>query len=162
MNPTVDPNIAHLLPKFPYTYPRTRYTQWTELEPVEKSAAKSLGYVRSTWDNLQVSELEAFRFADLTWQERQHVESLGIDANMWDCFLNHYDGYYWEELPTKVASNYKILGYDQSSWDEGAYTPESENKYWDDLSSAEQKAAYHLCFFQNSWDWISLVAWFSD
>jgi len=77
---------------------------------------------------------------------------------MWDCYMNHYDGYYWEDLPASAASNYEILGYDQPSWDEGSYV-DTADMYWDDLSSTQKEAAFGLCFFQKSWDWISLVQW---
>ena len=130
-----------------------------ELDGDTRITAKVIAYTRSSWDNLEILDLESLRFADLTDEEKSTVNSLGMNANVWDCFVNHYNGYYWDELPGGVRSHFNVLGYGRSSWDDGINVPETEDMYWDELSTSQQEAAYKLCYFKNSWNWISLAEW---
>jgi len=157
--PTIDEEYKKLLTKFPYPYPYTRYTSWSILESEEKTVAGSLGYDRSSWDNLEMSDLESYSYVDLTADERLGVMSLGMDANMWDCYINHYSGYYWAHLEVLGVTLYlENLGYSQLIWDDQGYV-NTEDMSWHELSLEQQDAAYRLCYFENSWDWISLTDW---
>jgi hypothetical protein len=86
--------------------------------------------------------------------------SLGMDSNMWDCYMNHYSGYFWADLQVLGVSSYlETLGYSTSSWDDEVGYVATEDMRWDELSLEEQDAAHRLCYFENSWDWISLNNW---
>ena len=158
--PTIDEEYEKLLAKFPYPYPYTRYTPWSKLESEEKTVAGNLGYDRSSWDNLEMSDLESYSYVDLTADERLGVMSLGMDANMWDCYINHYSGYYWAHLEVLGVTLYlENLGYSQLIWDDQIGYVATEDLNWHELSLEQQDAAYRLCYFENSWDWISLTDW---
>lgn len=74
--------------------------------------------------------------------------------------MNHYNGFYWDEVIAAGASQYyKVLGWNRISWDEEIGLPDTEDMYWDELSLNQKEAAHKLCFFRNSWDWISLAEW---
>jgi len=153
--PTFD---ANFLNQFPYSYPYTRFTAWVNLDSAEKNTAQALGYFRTSWDNLEIYNLESLRFSDLTYTEQNNVLALGMDEEMWDCWMNHYNGYYWEDMPNGKTQYLAVLGYTQTTWDEdlGADT---DNFDWYELSSEQQNAANKLCYFANSWDWLDLNYW---
>ncbi|KAL7525514.1 hypothetical protein ACHAXR_001042, partial [Thalassiosira sp. AJA248-18] len=158
--PSDDPEFSKLLSLFPYPYPYTRFTRWTELETFERDIARSLDYARNSWDNLEILYLESNRFIDLNVQQQQSISSLGMDENMWDCYVNHYNGYYWSDLQAAGAAQYyAVLGWSEESWEEGIGLPATEDMYWEELSEVQQEAGHMLCYFRNSWDWISLAAW---
>lgn len=118
-----------------------------------------MGYFRSSWDNLEIYDLETLAYSDLTSQEKQYLMSLGMDGDKWDCYMNHYNGYYWDDLPkASISEHLTTLGYTQTTWDEdeGADT---DNMDWDELTSEQQEAAYKLCYFKNSWNWVDLNNW---
>ena len=54
---------------------------------------------------------------------------------------------------------YEVLGWDESSWDDGIGVPETDEMYWYELNPIQQAAAHKVCFFENSWDWVSLAEW---
>ena len=113
-----------------------------------------------TWDRPGTSDLEYWKYADLYDDEKIGAEALGITAPMWDCFINHYLGYWWEDLEElNVAQYYAILGWDIDSWDEELYVPETDDMYWDDLTSEQQEAAGQLCFSKELWDEVPLPDW---
>ncbi|KAL7554665.1 hypothetical protein ACHAWF_018162, partial [Thalassiosira exigua] len=158
--PTPNPIHDADYSQFPFPYPHTRFTQWIELEADEMSIASSLGYDRDSWDNLEISELEGYIYQDLTAFQQENVKNLGMDENMWNCYMNHYNGYYWADLEQEgVAQYWVVLGWNQASWDGGIGTPATNDMYWRELSESQQEAAYKLCFSRNAWDWISLTFW---
>ena len=74
-----------------------------------------------------------------------------------DCHINHYLGHWWEDLEElEVAQYYAILGWNIDSWDEELYIPETEDMYWDELTSEQQQAAGQLCFSKELWDRVPL------
>lgn len=44
-------------------------------------------------------------------------------------------------------------------WDNGTGQPETEDVYWDGLTPDQQEAAYKLCYFEKSWEWLELSSW---
>lgn len=76
-----------------------------------------------------------------------------------DCYLNHYGDYDWEELELyDIAIFYEALGWSQLAWDSGSQSlyPDTEEKFWAELSAAEQEAAEELCYFASTWDGLPL------
>ena len=81
--------------------------------------------------------------------------NLSLTEGVWDCWINHYGGYYWSDLVSwEIAPFYEALG-----WDEDAYNsvnasdyPESVGKSWTELTSEEQQAAANLCYIEETWN----------
>lgn len=129
------------------------------MESADEDIAKSLGYSRSSWDNLELLELEGNRFSELSEQQQQNAISLGLDEAKWDCFVNHYNGYYWENLQAAgIVESFQALGWDQVNWDDGGTNPVFD-MYFEDLSAEQQDAAFRLCYIPNSWNWVPLDEW---
>ncbi|EJK74147.1 hypothetical protein THAOC_04194 [Thalassiosira oceanica] len=160
-NPTPDQEWLELVSKFPYTWPHRRFKYWIELDGDDRlTARKQLGYSRNTWNNLQTAVVESKIFVDLEESEQVGLNMLDISADQWDCFMNHYSGIYWEDLVKKdVARYYEVLGWNQEWWDNGTGQPETEDVYWDGLTPDQQEAAYKLCYFEKSWEWLELSSW---
>jgi len=152
--------LQQMIQRFPYPYPHVRFTQWAELSDDEKSVAKSLSYTRYLWDNLEIASIESHPYDHLSQAEQQGVGALGLDAEIWDCYVNHYYGYYWDELEDAgVAKYYSALGWTKASWEEGGAEPAIEDLYWNELSETEKENAINLCYFEYSWNWIGLDDW---
>ena len=84
------------------------------------------------------------------------AQGLGIDEEMWDCHINHYSGYWWEDIVWMGLDQYfTILGWDAGNWhyDE---TPETEDMYWDELTVKQQMAATQVCFFRDLWNTVPI------
>lgn len=58
---------------------------------------------------------------------------------------------YWDELPFDIQYAYTVLGYNQTSWDNGIPVPADEMT-WDELSSAMKGAALSIGYTQEIWD----------
>ena len=58
-----------------------------------------------------------------------------------------------------AAKHYEVLGWNQDIWDEDGTPPDSSETYWADLPMDQQEAAYNLCYWENTWNWISLDVW---
>ncbi|KAL7526048.1 hypothetical protein ACHAXR_001289 [Thalassiosira sp. AJA248-18] len=140
--------------------PALRFTQWEKLNSEKKMIAKSsLGYIRNSWNNFFYNEIENNMFEELPVTEQQGVETLGLDAATWDCYINHYIGYYWSGLEAERIANYEILGWNETMWAEELDVPDTEEMYWDELSPQQQQAALNVCYSKNSWDGIPLGEW---
>lgn len=76
-----------------------------------------------------------------------------VSDEQYDCFVNHYDNYDWDELEEYDLAQYFVqLGWSNESWTGAAAEPESESKLWQALTEAEKTAAGMICFFQGIWD----------
>jgi hypothetical protein len=73
------------------------------------------------------------------------------DEDSWDCYINHYEDYFWAELETaNVSKYYQALGWDQTMWEENN-PPRSEESEWFELNENEIIAAQSLCYFPDLW-----------
>ena len=87
------------------------------------------------------------------------VQGLGIDDEMWDCHINHYFGYWWEDIEYYAYTPYfNALGWNVDSWDNDE-PPATEDMYWDELSAEQQAAATQLCYHKDLWDAVPLAQW---
>jgi len=119
-----------------------------------------MAYTRNLWDNLELYNIESITFNALAKPQQQGAVALGLGKSTWDCFVNHYSGLYWEDLQVAgAAQHYEVLGWNQDAWDEDGTPPDTADTYWADLSVDQQEAAYNLCYWENSWNWISLDEW---
>lgn len=74
-----------------------------------------------------------------------HVLNITEDET-WDCHINHYRDYFWEELELYNLSHYfEALGWNQARW-ENEDPPDSEDMDWFELSADETTAAKGQCF----------------
>ena len=83
------------------------------------------------------------------------TRTLGLDEEQWDCWINHFYDYDWSELVDEELGLYfEALGWTQTSWDndDAANFPESNDKFWVELTDLEKEAANYLCFFPELWD----------
>ncbi|KAL7532622.1 hypothetical protein ACHAXR_009153 [Thalassiosira sp. AJA248-18] len=145
---------------FPYTKPEFRYEAFSELSPTAQGIAiQELSYMEVTWNNHGLAPIEKQRWSTLSSNEREGAQQLGYDEDQWDCFINHYKQYTWDELGEKgVQKHYEALGWTQGHW--GGTTGEvayAETKWWDQFTDNEKKAANALCYFQQNWDEVDLT-----
>jgi len=62
-----------------------------------------------------------------------------------------YDDFAWIDLPPRIKGAAKVLGYCQSSWDEGKDVA-TTGKYWVDLSPEQRAAAAQLGYNGSFWN----------
>ena len=121
---------------------------------------ESLGYTPQIWNRPGLYQLESWAFYELHEDEQSGAEGLGINEAMWDCHINHYHGYWWQDLQALNLDQYFIaLGWNATMWDEGDSTPDTNDMYWDELIQEQQAAATQVCFTQDLWDEIPLPEW---
>jgi hypothetical protein len=81
---------------------------------------------------------------------------MGYNEDRWDCCINHYTNYDWDELDMddypEVQLSYKVLGWNNRSWDTGTSDPASEGKSWSELTLFEQASADYVCYDGLLWD----------
>ena len=81
---------------FPYPMPEFRYKPWSELEVVTQNTANGLlNYTEDTWNELGTLLAERNTFLNLPGEQREGAAELGFYSHTWDCFMNHYEAYYW-------------------------------------------------------------------
>jgi len=66
--------------------------------------------------------------------------------------LSLWDEAGWTELTAAEQELWKVLGWDEASWEGEAKQPASEDKYWNGLSDAERAAATKLGYTKETWD----------
>jgi len=141
--------------------PTVRYEEWNKLTTEQLYAALDLGYDENTWSNYR-NPIEQLSFEEVSsehdWKEA--LNDLGYDVDTWDCCLNNYASYNYHEIKN-YNSNYPLLehsvnalGWTESTWasDNPDDWPDSEFKYWNELSDIEIAAADYLCYYEASWN----------
>ena len=66
--------------------------------------------------------------------------------------LNFWEECAWTDMTPAEQDLWKVLGWDEASWEGEAKQPASEDKYWKALSAEEQSAATALGYTQATWD----------
>lgn len=157
---TITPTTAEALE---IVKPDFRYVPWSELEDATRTAAEALAYDEETWNEPGMAVIE-----DLDWESIKLatpesipiLRSMGYSAGpTWDCFINHYAGFVWNELTPEVRESYETLGWTETYWNSEALAPASESIPWKELSDAERAAAERVCYFDKLWDRIPLTEW---
>ena len=149
---------------FPHQVPTFRYTPWSELTSVTKNVASNmLGYSQEMWDRLGTSVVEENTFLNLDASQREGAMELGFYTHTWDCFMNHYQSYYWSSFHEDLRVAIETLGWTEEMWSNEASeeVPASELKNWASLSSEEKAAATRLCYFQEIWDDEPITNWYN-
>jgi len=140
--------------------PWFRYRLYETLEPTVESAAKSLAYTETTWNLPGAAEVEIYSYDEMDTEQQELVTALGfLDKNEWDCYVNHWEYYDWNDFPEGIQSYWEALGWTEGNWENGADPPASEDKFFSELAAAEKTAAEELCFFAETWDGESMDDW---
>ncbi|MEN8244038.1 MAG: hypothetical protein ABFS43_03965 [Thermodesulfobacteriota bacterium] len=66
--------------------------------------------------------------------------------------LNFWEECGWADMTQAEQELWKVLGWDEASWEGEAKQPASEDKYWGGLSPEEQAAATALGYTKETWD----------
>jgi len=140
---------------FPYAKPAFRFGPFQDLDIESQTIAEErLGYTVTTWNVFSLAPIEKKRWASLSQNEREGAVLLGYTEDTWDCFINHYKDYTWDDLAASgVQTFYQGLGWTQSFWEgTGFGVPTAESKWWGQLNDDEKRFANALCFFEDNWD----------
>jgi hypothetical protein len=135
---------------------------WSELTPTELTYAESiLQYAEATWDKPWRNTIESYPYKSLPVNMKKALTLLDISQPQWDCHINHYYGYKWNDLQkSEVNVYFEMLGWNQDSWMDGNATkPAVDGMSWDDLSEKQKKIANQICYFKETWDESPLSSW---
>ena len=144
--------------------PDLRFTPWNTLDPSTQQLAQSLVYDETSWNAPGTNPIELQAFNDLRGGDRRTVRQLMGDVSqpqaVWDCFVNHYEAYTWDELVQEGLEEYMVtFGYNETSWAENGGEMEDMLPDWEGLSLGQQRAAEEICYTQELWDGVSLDLW---
>ena len=145
----VDPNEQNI------PVPDWRYVYWSKLQrPTQTSYQQIFFYTEATWENPSSNEIEMLSLDTLDNKQLPAAVALGYTEDIWDCFINHYNGYDWGELSSDQQGYFEDLGWDEKAWDDGKESgyPDSEFATWGALTDDEKQAAANICYFQELWD----------
>jgi hypothetical protein len=128
--------------------------EFTKLQPLQKMAARMLGYTKTMWDSGRhpitrpTDPDKDFGEWVLTkgdsWKEAPG-KKFGADPNPWDDFS-------WVQLPEEYRSLWTKLGWHQMAWDQGVDNPNTEFKTFASLPEVKQEAALALGYTAEIWD----------
>lgn len=144
---------------FPVAEPTFRFQPFNQLDSTSQNIAiEKLGYTEKTWNNHGLNSIERTRWTNLTSNERDAAAELGFTQPSWDCFINHYEQYTWDELNAAgVQTNYLNLGWTEDHWlMKTESTPTTESLWWDMLTDSEKSAANGICYFKDNWNRIDM------
>jgi len=149
-----------------YWCPATRYCEWNTLPTVQDHLRRDLSYIKFEWDYLIApATTDETSFSDLTHITRESLKGLGYDEDRHDCCNSHFSEYAWSDFTefdgyyAETLAALETLGYNETSWDE-SYVNENDDKWWNELSQAEQYAAYDgLCYNRELWNEFPLSMW---
>jgi hypothetical protein len=63
-----------------------------------------------------------------------------------------WDELSWTDMNSAEQKLWKVLGWNESSWEEDTDPPDSNDKYWEELTTEERKAAEELGYTRKYWD----------
>lgn len=136
-------------------YPDVRFTVYSDLPTVARTASLALGYTKDTWNLPGTAKVEDFSYETLVSLNpavTNALESISLnDEDSWDCYMNHFEDYDWSELVEfDLASPMRALGWTRNMWDLGASEAITEDLDWDELSEQQREAAEFICYLQET------------
>ena len=141
-------------------WPEKRYWPWELLDSDEKELLIGVGWNKLTWNTPGSAEFEFTSWNSLPSVTREALEDWGFYHNQWNCFMNHYDDYDWSELVLEeVAQYFEAFGWNEATWKDRTEEPWAWTADWDELSEAQQGAAWEICYFQEIWDDMDISEW---
>eukprot|EP00978_Attheya_sp_CCMP212_P016726 scaffold44029_cov49-Attheya_sp.AAC.1 len=139
-----------------------------------------LYYGNVTWDDLPLNVKDAWQAIGFTnpskswWQQGRDYDSIeskswfslnienscfqgnativGFTNETWDCHINHYDDYTWEELIAfDLNEHFETIGYNTSEMWEGDEETDLdfEDKEWDEIETEVQGALVAICWTED-------------
>jgi len=157
---------------FEVEYAEIRMTPWSYLTSAQRLAASNLGYTEKKWNNPGTELAEKVTWEASTLYDyydkdgdnnyydvvpfEVYASQLGFTgenkANMWDCWVTHYN-YYWADIVKYgLLPAFTALGWTEDMWDNENGEPRTESLAWYELSTAEKTAAVVLCYVKPLWD----------
>ncbi|KAL9180791.1 hypothetical protein ACHAXT_011244 [Thalassiosira profunda] len=134
---------------FPHKYLAIRYVPWAQLSETTRSMmADDFGYNEEEWNTLESNDVEGSTFSQLTQGQKDGLSMMGINGDVWDCFVNHYSSYHRTDL--------QDLGIYEGAVE--LWNVRSE-KDWDELSEKEVVWATRLCYTEEVWNGLTLGTW---
>ena len=103
-------------------YPNFRYIPYENLNTARKTSATDMGYDEASWNTPGTLDVEGLSYESLNPQQVMYAEGMGFaktkGRNQWNCYVNHYRGYTWNQLVSMELSHYyEILGWDEEAWE---------------------------------------------
>lgn len=127
-------------------------TSWADLPSDIRLVLETIvGYTAEMWNApSSANAVEEMQWDSLTIaQQTALTESLGWSADIWNCHINHYSDYDWQDLVDEGVQQYWLaLGWTEASWLGQITAPTTEDADWIGLSAGEQAAATQLCYFE--------------
>ena len=131
----------------PTLYPYFRYVEWDDLPASQQGLALQAGWDDVSWNTPEKAAIENKPFSELDDPVVQALIEMGFYEEQYDCYINHYYGYTWEDLTLYGLAKY----YEAFGWSEEVYSvqdpvpPAAWEADWDTLTDAQKDAADHLC-----------------
>jgi hypothetical protein len=146
--PTAAPTTQLMIP-----LPQFRYVAWASLTPETQVLAGRLGYTSDTWNVPGTAIIENLSFRTIQESDEpdrvNFITAVGFTKPSWDCYMNHYRNFTWQELEiVGVQPYYATLGWTESAWTDNV-PPRTESLEWDGLSHDEIVAAESVCYIWN-------------
>lgn len=138
---------------FPHPKPDFRFVPWDQLPSLTQDTAETaLGYDELAWNELKTNIAEHNTFLNLDSAQREGALEIGFYTHSWDCWMNHYEAYFWPSFYGDLKKAIETLGWTENSWTEVDSPPASESTFWNDLTPEEKAAATQLCYFEETWN----------
>lgn len=143
-----------------------RYVVWMFLNERIRAAAELLTYNEESWNLPGTAQVEQVAFHDLNdvlgnQQAERLVGEIGLTQLQWDCYINHYFGFSWDELAELgLHTPFNALGWNLLNWSERFTTPGLlRDVPWIQLNETQQSAATTLCYQRETWEKEDLRNW---
>lgn len=144
--------------------PSIRYRPWGDLGWLTQFLGSLLGYTPRTWNfdpTLRMwNPLEDSAWDSEDVQEvRSYIMLLGYEETSWDCCINHYEDYDWDEFLTwelmEQLAALQTLGWTEDSWEstDASSWSDVDSKNWEELTDFQREmAASKLCYTKETWN----------
>ena len=144
----------------PVMKPVERFVPWHTIEEDLRSRlSETFEYTELSWNVLQLAKIEQKGWFQLSYNEKELAREIGLgDQEVWDCWINHFDSYSWDDIISRSIGKHFIgLGWSEKTWNGDEGPPESDSKSWSELSETEQLHASQLCFDFDAWERIDMT-----
>ena len=137
---------------------------WDDLSNSQKGFALQAGWDQESWNVPDKAGMEYTPFAKLEDEQRQALLSMGFYKEQYDCYINHYYGYSWDELTQYgLAEYYLAFGWTESNYMlDDPVQPDAWDSSWDSLTDDQKEAADQLCWFKEIWQEMTIEDWQND
>eukprot|EP00978_Attheya_sp_CCMP212_P002741 scaffold5612_cov46-Attheya_sp.AAC.4 len=135
---------------------------WDDLPLNIKDAWQAIGFTnasKSWWQqgrDYDAIESKSWSTLDIENSFFQgNATIVGFTNETWDCHINHYYDYSWEELIAYDLNEYfETIGYTASDMWEGDDETDLdfEDKEWDEIETEVQGALVSICWTEDLWD----------